>query len=229
MEKYLYLALDLGSLLIPLCFSFVPRKHFASTWRAWLPALLLPAVLFIAWDEWFTSMRVWGFNQTYVTGISIGHLPLEEILFFICIPYACLFTYVAVNHLKAEDPSHDQGRRITWVLLLGLAATGIKYYDRWYTSVTFIGLSVFLLFLITIVKPTYLGRFYFSFLFILVPFFLINGVLTGSWIERPIVWYNDEENLGIRMGTIPFEDTFYGMLLVLMNVVIYEYRLKRSA
>lgn len=228
MQKFLYLSLDLGSVLVPLLFSFYSKKHFASTWRAWLPAIVLPAIVFIVWDEWFTAMRVWGFNVTYLTGIQFGHLPLEEILFFICIPYACLFTYVAVNYLKKEEPLPDSGTRVTWILIVGLLAMGIKNYDRWYTAVTFLGLSAFLLFLILVVKPRFLGRFYFSYLFILIPFFLVNGVLTGSWIESPVVWYNDEENLGIRMGTIPFEDTFYGMLLILMNVTIYEALLSRS-
>ncbi len=227
MQKYLYLALDLGSFLVPFLFSFHPRRHFASTWRAWVPALLIPAIVFVLWDEAFTAMRVWGFNEGYVTGIKIGHLPIEEILFFICIPYACLFTYVAVNRLKTDDPFLDQGRRVTWILVIGLMGVGIKNVDRWYTSVTFISLALFLIFLNVRLKPAYLGRFYFSFIFILVPFFLVNGVLTGSWIESPVVWYDDRENMGIRMGTIPFEDTFYGMLLILMNVVIYEYRMKK--
>jgi lycopene cyclase domain-containing protein len=228
MQKYLYLALDLGSILVPVIFSFYPKKHFASTWRAWVPAILIPATLFIVWDEWFTAMRVWGFNPTYLTGVTVGHLPLEEILFFICIPYACLFTYVAVNYLKEEEPMPDQGQRVTWVLIAGLLAVGLKNYDRWYTAVTFLALAAFLLFLVLVIKPRYLGRFYFSYLFILIPFFLVNGVLTGSWIENPVVWYNDEENLGIRMGTIPFEDTFYGMLLILMSVSIYEWLMSRS-
>lgn len=227
MSKLLYLGIDLAAVIVPVLFSFYPKKHFASTWRAWLPAIAFPALVFILWDEVFTGMRVWGFNQTYVTGLAVGHLPVEEILFFICIPYACLFTYVAVNYFRKTEPLPDQGNRITWILIIGLAAAGIKNYDRWYTSVTFLSLSLFLLLLALWIKPNYMGRFYFSYLFILIPFFLVNGVLTGSCIERPVVWYNDEENLGIRMGTIPFEDTFYGMLLILLNVTIYEFRLKR--
>ncbi|MGC9342869.1 MAG: lycopene cyclase domain-containing protein [Bacteroidales bacterium] len=60
-------------------------------------------------------------------------------------------------------------------------------------------------------------------MFVLIPFLIVNGILTGSFIEEEIVWYNDMENLSFRIFTIPVEDMFYGMLLILMNVSIYEY------
>ena len=61
----------------------------------------------------------------------------------------------------------------------------------------------------------------------LVPFFVVNSVLTGSWSEEAIVWYNDKENLGIRWGTIPLEDVGYGLLLMLINLTIYKAQQER--
>jgi lycopene cyclase domain-containing protein len=99
---------------------------------------------------------------------------------------------------------------------------GIYYIGQWYTGVTFILTALFLSYQMLRLRPRYMGRFYFAFIFILIPFFLVNGILTGSFIEEPVVLYNDNENLGIRIGTIPIEDTFYGMLLVLMSITLAE-------
>jgi lycopene cyclase domain-containing protein len=112
---------------------------------------------------------------------------------------------------------------------MGLLVTiGALNYSNWYTAVTFFSLALFLSVLHYGLNVNYLGRFYAAYLFILIPFFLINGILTGSFIEEQVVWYNDAENMGLRMGTIPFEDTFYGMLLILMNVSILEWLQTRS-
>jgi lycopene cyclase domain-containing protein len=99
--------------------------------------------------------------------------------------------------------------------------------DRAYTAVTFLGLAFFLAYQMIKLRPRYMGRFYFAFAIILIPFFVTNGLLTGSWINEEVVWYNDKENLGIRMGTIPFEDTFYGMFMILMNITIFEWLQER--
>jgi ligand-binding SRPBCC domain-containing protein len=56
----------------------------------------------------------------------------------------------------------------------------------------------------------------------LFPFLIVNGILTGSFLADPVVWYNNQENLALRIFTIPIEDFVYGLLLFLMNVTIYE-------
>ena len=63
----------------------------------------------------------------------------------------------------------------------------------------------------------------------LFPFLIVNGILTGSFIDEPVVWYNNAENLSLRFITIPVEDFIYGLLLFLMNVTIYEKILSRGS
>lgn len=49
----------------------------------------------------------------------------------------------------------------------------------------------------------------------------VNGILTGTGLESPIVNYNPENFLGIRMLTIPIEDTVYGYEMILWNIYLF--------
>lgn len=221
-KKYLYLALNIGSFIVPFLFSFYPKANFSKKWKYALPAILITAVIFIVWDEVFTQMGIWGFNEKYVTGIKIMSLPLEEVLFFFCIPYASYFIYFALTHLIEKDYFYPHHEIISSVIIFFMLLFGGYFVSQLYTGVTFMVLGLFLAYQMLKLRPRYMGRFYFAFMFILIPFFIVNGILTGSWIDDPVVWYNDNENMGLRLGTIPVEDIFYGMLMILMSVTIAE-------
>jgi lycopene cyclase domain-containing protein len=223
---FTYLLVDLGCIIFPLLFSFVPAFQFYKMWNAFFPATGLTALFFIAWDALFTHLGVWSFNPNYTMAFRFLGLPLEEILFFICIPYACLFTYYCVRRYLTFSNTNKMLTYAGYVSVLVLVVVALMHYERLYTSVSFALLAIFL-FVLLFRKAFYLSSFFLTFILILPFFFLSNGILTGSFIAEPVVLYNPGHNLGIRMFTIPFEDTFYGMLLLLMNVSLYEYFAKR--
>jgi len=193
------------------------------------PAIFITLTFFISWDVLYTYLSVWGFNPKYLTGINLINLPIEEWLFFITIPYACVFTYASLNYLIKKDYFKSYVKIISWALIVILLVVGIVNYDRIYTSFTFIAIAVFLLMHLYIFKSTYMGRFYFAYMIILFPFLIVNGILTGSFIEEQVVWYDNTQNLGIRIFTIPIEDSVYGLLLILMNITLFEaFRLRNN-
>ena len=165
---------------------------------------------------------MWGFNPDYVTGVSWLGLPIEEILFFICIPYACLFTYFALNHLIEKDYLRMHHELITSALVVMLLIVGIYNIDKMYTAVAMLSTGLFLAFSLLKLRMRFMGRFYFAFGVLLIPFLIVNGTLTGIFTNEPVVWYNDAETLGLRLGTIPVEDFVYAMLMLLVPITIWE-------
>jgi lycopene cyclase domain-containing protein len=225
--KYLYLTIDLLTILIPLVGSFYSKAPFYKKWKFLWIAILIPGIIFLVWDEVFTRANVWGFNSKYLTGYYIGTLPIEEVLFFICIPYACVFTYFALNHLIERDYLFPHHELISSALIILLLVAGIYHVEKWYTGVTFVGLGLLLAYQMLKLRPRYMGRFYFAYFMILIPFFIVNGILTGL-LGDAVVWYSDRHTLSIRLGTIPLEDVFYAMMLILMNVGIFEWLQERE-
>lgn len=225
--QYTYFIILAASIAGPLALSFDKKVAFYKKWKYIFPAMLLPCLLYIAWDMYFTHIGVWSFNEAYITGIKIGNLPVEEVLFFIIVPYCCLFIYECVRCYFPNFSSKKYADIILQLLAGILFIAGVIFYNRFYTSWTFVFNGLFIS-AIYIFKKHFIAfdaaSFLVSYAIMLVPFLIVNGFLTAI----PVVQYNDAENLGIRMYTIPFEDTFYGMLLVLMIIVIYEKMIDRK-
>jgi lycopene cyclase domain-containing protein len=172
------------------------------------------SLIFIIIDELVTGVW-WSFNPTFISGLYIGKLPIEEIAFFISVPFACLFLYLNLkNLLVAKQLSFPHNPLLLaiipsalisllnglWYTLTVLAATtGIILTDKHYSGK--LSQRTFLIFMgITIVFTA-----------------LFNGYLTA----RPVVTYNADYKSTIQVGTVPIEDFFYGLILI--YAVIYRY------
>lgn len=218
----LYLWLNLLSLAGPLLLSFDKKVAFYKLWPHLFIGILVGAAVFIPWDSWFTSIGVWSFNYQYLIGIQWLNLPLEEWLFFLVIPYCTVFIYECWRCYSTPRMGVRTADIVTSVLVLLSVLLSVRYYDRWYTVITFSVLAVLLPVSRTLLGARFLGLAYLGWLVSLVPFFLVNGVLTAV----PVVRYNDAENIGIRLGSIPFEDGFYGFVLYLIVLSVLEIRRK---
>ncbi len=218
----LYLIINIASFSVPFLYSFQKKMRFIQYWKSVFLAILIVAIPFLIWDIWFTNIAVWGFNPTYLLGPTIFNLPLEEVLFFFCIPYASIFTHYALLYFFPKLAfSKKTTKYITIVLLLIAISIVIFNYDKWYTLINFSVFSVLLCYAL-LGKDTNLNSFYITFLVVLIPFFIVNGLLTGSFIEEQVVWYNNVENLGIRIGTVPLEDAFYAFSMLYAAVILIE-------
>ncbi len=94
-EYFIVLAVSLAA---PLVLSFSKKMDFYKYPFRLIAALLLPFVLFFIWDVVVTSRGHWSFNPLYTTGIKIYNLPIEEVLFFLVIPFCGLFTWESVKY-----------------------------------------------------------------------------------------------------------------------------------
>jgi lycopene cyclase domain-containing protein len=222
----LYLIIDLLTICFPLLLSFDKKVAYYKHWRFLLMGYLFISIPFVFWDLFFTDLGVWGFNPTYLTGFYLGNLPIEEVLFFIVVPFSCTFVFAC---MKAYFPN-IQLTKFNRIFYIGLALYAVFVlivgFGGWYSSAASIIALITIPFLMRAkINLTHLPI---SFLISMIPFFIVNGVLTGTGLDDPIVWYNDLENTGIRYLTIPMEDVVYGWTLIAMVIAVFQFYLEKS-
>ena len=220
-----YFAILLGSFFFPFFIGFHPSVAYNKKWKNLFTSFSITAFLFVLWDSIFTAAGVWGFNEHYILGFRFFNLPIEEVLFFFVIPFNCLLIYESLLYLfKIQFKTTI----LSYALALGCFVIACIFYQRLYTVCTF-SLAAVLFVFIGRKNYSFLPTFFVMFLISMIPFLIVNGLLTGTCIDQPVVWYNNMENSSYRLLTIPYEDIFYGLDLLLINTIIYEHLKKSSA
>jgi lycopene cyclase domain-containing protein len=78
-------------------------------WRRLLAALVCVVPLFVLWDLYAIARGHWSFDPRSVTGLRLpGHLPVEELLFFLIIPFAAILTFEAVRSARPDWLAGDE-------------------------------------------------------------------------------------------------------------------------
>jgi len=218
----LYFKINILSLLVPLLVSFHPKIRFYKQWNSLIPSIIIAAIPYIIWDIYFTEKVYWGFNSEYLQGLYLFGLPYEEWLFFICIPYSSIFIQFVFSTKTEFKLSPKTVNIISSIISVILVISSLLMYSKSYTIVVCI-FSLSILLLTLFFNKKLLSTYYISFLIILIPFLVVNGILTGTGIDNEIVWYNNTENLNFRILTIPIEDFFYAFSMILLSLNINEF------
>ncbi len=239
----LYLLLDLAAIAGPLALSFDRRVRFVKSWLPALAAALIVGIPYAAWDWFMTTRGAWAFNPRYVFPARVAWLPLEELLFFLVVPFCCLFIHEVVASFLPVRPSPARQRlsparqrlyparqrlypargkpaRLPWIAVGTLCALlAALAQPRLYTS-TVLGItSAFFLFgALAWPKLLRSRRFWFAILLSYVPFAVMNGILTAL----PVVSYAPAAILGPRVVSIPLEDFLYSFTLLGFSMAAFS-------
>jgi len=223
--KSLYLIINLGTFLCAFFLSFDKNINYQKSWKSSLLSSIIIGIPFIFWDIIFTKNKFWGFNKEYITEIYIYNLPVEEILFFICIPFSCTFIYEVCKHyFKKLNMDKFNTLFNVLIILYSIFLIILEKEIGYYTLSVVISTSIILLWFHYNNYYTYIPI---AFLISIIPFLIVNGILTGSFTEEPIVWYNENQKINQRILSIPMEDVLYSFTLIVSNIIVFE-KLKKQ-
>jgi lycopene cyclase domain-containing protein len=218
---YLYFLMHAFAFIPVFLMSFDKKVAFFKTWKSLFPALFTVAIIFWVWDIFKTDSQVWGFNPKYYTQL-LGNLPIEEWLFFITFPFCCVFIYECLDAYFPNDTFAKFDGPLSIIFGFGFLAVGLLFWNNSYTATTWIPAGLFALWHFYRFPNTYRTKFYRAFFVGLIPFFIVNSVFAGISTAEPLVIYNPEEYLGVRIGVIPLDDFVYNFLLEFMIIYFFE-------
>jgi len=221
-SKYFYCYILIATIAYPLLQSFESKLQFYKKWKSLLPAILLCVIVHGSIDILFTNLGVWSFNPNYILGVKILYLPIEEWLWFIVTPYACVFIYEVLDYFFEDIKPSKIIFKLSLFFGIVLILIATIYHNNLYTCFYF-SLAALICFIAFYFKPIWWGNFLRTYLVSLLPFLVMNGLLTGSFTENPVVLYNPDHIIGYRLLNIPVEDTVFSFVILAEVIASYEF------
>jgi lycopene cyclase domain-containing protein len=214
----------LGSLVGPFMLSFDKKVAFYKWWPALFAGIVVNGIFFILWDSWFTQEGIWSFNPSYVAPYRCLQLPIEEWSFFIVIPYCSVFIYACCKAYLRDDFFLKHTPKFNLIFIVVLLLAVFVFHAQRYTFYNCLFALILLLWHHFFLKKSYMGYFWMAYFIHLIPFLIVNGVLTA----KPVVIYNNLEIIGSRIYTIPVEDSIYALTCLLLPITVMEFLLQRK-
>jgi lycopene cyclase domain-containing protein len=214
-----YLIINILIIIVPLLLTFEKKIKFYKKLPALAVSIIIVGGTFILWDIIATYRGDWDFNPQYLVGIEIFNLPIEEILFFITVPYSAIFLY-ETGKIYLKNITFHANKTIVLAIALILIVIGLMFNEQYYslTVLFFSGLFLIVSSIFNSKIQVLNSSLYWSWiLFMYLPFFIVNYFLTSL----PIVTYSPAAIWGIRITTIPFEDFFYSFSMLSFYLYVY--------
>lgn len=214
-----YITLDFIILIFPLILSFKWKFKYYKFYKPLFASITVVGLVYIIWDAIVTFRGDWWFNEEYLIGFKLAGLPIEEILFFIVVPYSCIFIYENfVYFIKDKEILYN--KYFYYLISILFVILGLIFYYQDYTILSMLSCALFF-FIANQFYPNILkSRLYWFYIILsFVAFLIFNYILTSTII----VFYNPEAIWGIRITTIPLEDFFYNFSMLSFYLMFYLY------
>ncbi|QJR20753.1 lycopene cyclase [Brevinematales bacterium NS] len=218
MKKHTYTLISLGIFAGPFLLSFHPLAFFIQYLPAVFASVVIVGGLYIVWDMLAVKWGHWRFNNEYVGEVRWFGLPPGEWLFFVVVPYACLFVYEVSRVLF---PVTEDIPSLWWIqLVLGFLFMVLAWVWRkqGYTLLA-MGSVAFFWFLSAFFSPGIItsSTFWIFMGFSMVAFVIFDGL----YVNLPTIFYNDTAIWGMKILRIPLEDFLYNFSLLGLALVVY--------
>ncbi len=218
-----YLILDFLIILFPLIFSFKWKFKYYQFFKPLFASIAVVGISYILWDIIVTARGDWSFNKEFLIGIEIFGLPIEEILFFIVVPFACIFIYENLMYfIKDKKVPFNKWFYIFLAALFILI--GLVFRSQEYTILAMFSCALFFFIASTIFPNILQSRNYWFYIILsFIPFIIFNYLLTSLVVVEysPIAIWGGDGAWNGRFLTIPIEDFFYNFSMLSFYLMFY--------
>lgn len=193
-----------------------------SKYRRYHPLIISIAVVapvYIIWDQLAVIFGTWKFDSANVIGIYFFHLPIEEVSFFLVVPFSTLLIYEVISsHLKGKI----SGRiilTVSSVSIILLILLGVLNISRSYTSIASFFAAASIVIGLLLDRQLMERKSLWVYMAIsYIPFVFFDHLM----VSIPVFTYGANAIIGLRIAEIPVEEFLYVFSLLMSYVIVYD-------